>query len=52
MSYALAPQNLIAAKSLNGMFAAPDVPIRPANAVAGVNPWSLLPPLGNLDAYI
>ncbi len=46
MSYALAPQNLTAANSL---FAAP---VAPANAVAGVNPWSLLPPLGNLDAYI
>ena len=49
MSYALAPQNLTAAKSLNSLFAAP---VAPANAVAGVNPWSLLPPLGNLDAYI
>ncbi len=46
MSYALAPQNLTAANSL---FTAP---VAPANAVAGVNPWSLLPPLGNLDAYI
>ncbi len=46
MSYALAPQDLTAANSL---FAAP---VAPANAVAGVNPWSLLPPLGNLDAYI
>ncbi len=52
MSYALAPQNLTTAKSLNGIFAAPMTPISPTNAVAGVNPWSLLPPLGNLDAYI
>jgi RNA polymerase sigma-32 factor len=49
VSYALAPQNLTATNGLNGMFA---VPATPANAVAGVNPWSLLPPLGNLDAYI
>ena len=46
MSYALAPQSLTAANSL---FAAP---VAPVNAVTAVNPWSLLPPLGNLDAYI
>ena len=46
MSYALAPSNLNASK---GMFAAS---ITPGGAVAPVNPWSLLPPLGNLDAYI
>ena len=45
MSYALASQNLAA----NGVMAAPTGTI---GAVAAVNPWSLLPPLGNLDAYI
>ncbi len=49
MSYALAPQNLTATNSL---FVAPIAAVSPANAVAGVNPWALLPPLGNLDAYI
>ncbi len=41
MSYALSPKITTAA------LAAPS-----ANAVAAANPWSLLPPLGNLDAYI
>ena len=45
MSYALAPQNLVA----TGLMAAP---AGPASAVTTFNPWSLLPPLGNLDAYI
>ena len=45
MSYALASQNLTAKGLVPASGAA-------AGAVAGVNPWSLLPPLGNLDAYI
>ena len=45
MSYALAPQNL-AATDLMAASAGP------ASAVTTFNPWSLLPPLGNLDAYI
>ena len=45
MSYALASQNV----TLKGVVAAP---AGPSGAVAAVNPWSLLPPLGNLDAYI
>lgn len=45
MSYALAPQNL----TMKGVIAAP---AGTASALAAVNPWSLLPPLGNLDAYI
>ena len=45
MSYALAPQKLVA----GGVMAVPDAG---ASAVAAANPWSLLPPLGNLDAYI
>ncbi|ABE43207.1 RNA polymerase sigma factor RpoH [Polaromonas sp. JS666] len=43
MSYALSPQ------ALTGALA---VPVPRAGAVATVNPWSLVPPLGNLDAYI
>ncbi|MES2400395.1 MAG: RNA polymerase sigma factor RpoH [Pseudomonadota bacterium] len=45
MSYALAPNNLTT--TTRDVTAA-----SPAKAVGGVNPWSLLPPLGNLDAYI
>ena len=45
MSYALASQNLAA----TGVMA---VPAGTSGAVTAVNPWSLLPPLGNLDAYI
>ena len=45
MSYALASQNL----AITGAVASP---AGPASAVAALNPWSLLPPLGNLDAYI
>lgn len=43
MSYALASRNL------NAHAVAPSAG---EGAVANVNPWSLLPPLGNLDAYI
>ncbi len=46
MSFALAPQNLTPTA------AAIAVPAGSAGAVTAVNPWSLLPPLGNLDAYI
>ena len=45
MSYALTSQNL----AKTGVMA---VPAGPSGAVTAVNPWSLLPPLGNLDAYI
>ena len=45
MSYALAPQNFAA----TGLLAAS---VGPASAVTAFNPWSMLPPLGNLDAYI
>ena len=45
MSYALAPQNLAA----TGVKA---IPAGSAGALTALNPWSLLPPLGNLDAYI
>ena len=45
MSYALASPNL----TYKGLVPASAAS---ASAVAGVNPWSLLPPLGNLDAYI
>jgi len=43
VSYALSPQ------ALTGALA---VPVPRAGTVATVNPWSLVPPLGNLDAYI
>jgi len=43
MSYALASQNL------NTHAVAP---VASNGAVSSINPWSLLPPLGNLDAYI
>jgi len=43
VSYALSPQ------ALTGALA---VPVPRTGAVATVNPWSLVPPLGNLDAYI
>ena len=41
MSYALATPNLMA-----------DVVVGARSGVAPANPWSMLPPLGNLDAYI
>jgi RNA polymerase sigma-32 factor len=43
LSYALSPN------SMNAMLAAPAVR---GNAVAEISPWSVVPPLGNLDAYI
>ena len=43
MSYALASQNL------NTHAVAP---VASNGALSSINPWSLLPPLGNLDAYI
>lgn len=43
MSYSLSPKPMMSA------MVAPQVA---SSAVAGVNPWSLVPPLGNLDAYI
>jgi len=43
VSHALSPQ------ALTGALA---VPAPRASAVTAVNPWSLVPPLGNLDAYI
>ena len=46
MSYALAPRQLVGSER---MLAAP---VSASNAVAAPNPWALLPPLGNLDAYI
>jgi RNA polymerase sigma-32 factor len=46
MSYALAPQN--PAIALDALALGEGS----AHAVAAINPWSLLPPLGNLDAYI
>ena len=45
MSYALAPRNLASA----GVIA---IQAGPTGTVSTLNPWSLLPPLGNLDAYI
>ncbi len=45
MSYALAPKNSTSAGVMS-------VSAGPASGVAALNPWSLLPPLGNLDAYI
>ena len=45
MSYALAPRNLASP----GVIA---IQAGPTGAVSTINPWSLLPPLGNLDAYI
>ena len=45
MSYALAPHN----PASTGVMS---VSTNPASGVAALNPWSLLPPLGNLDAYI
>ena len=45
MSYALAARNLAS----TGVMA---TQVGPAVAVTTLNPWSLLPPLGNLDAYI
>ncbi len=43
MSYALAP---------NSMTGALLVPVASSAAVGALNPWSMVPPLGNLDAYI
>ena len=43
MSYALSPRTLSAALA---------VPVPATSAVGAVNPWTLVPPLGNLDAYI
>ena len=43
MSYALSPKS---AMSANAALAAP------TPAVAALNPWAMVPPLGNLDAYI
>ena len=44
MSYALSPRNLTAT--------ALAVPAAVPTGVGAVNPWALVPPLGNLDAYI
>ena len=46
MSYALAPHNLTA---VTGAMSAGAGPV---SAVATLNPWSMVPPLGNLEAYI
>ena len=46
MSYALAPNNLLTAKGVT------EALVTPASALVAANPWSMLPPLGNLDAYI
>ena len=43
MSYALSPKSM-----MSGTVAA----AASNHAVAAVNPWSMVPPLGNLDAYI
>jgi len=43
VSFALSPQALTAALA---------APAAKAGVVATINPWSLVPPLGNLDAYI
>ena len=43
MSYALASQNL----NTHAV-----VPVASNGGLSSINPWSLLPPLGNLDAYI
>ena len=47
MSYALSPQALPLANSAAG-----NALFSPAAGASAVNPWSLVPPLGNLDAYI
>ena len=44
MSYALSPRNLMAT--------ALAVPTTTSTGVGAVNPWAMVPPLGNLDAYI
>jgi RNA polymerase sigma-32 factor len=44
LSYALSPRNLTAT--------ALAVPATASNSVGAVNPWGMVPPLGNLDAYI
>ena len=44
MSYALSPRNLTAT--------ALAVPPPASTGVGAVNPWAMVPPLGNLDAYI
>jgi RNA polymerase sigma-32 factor len=43
MSYALSPKSMMSAMV---------APAASNTAVAAVNPWSMVPPLGNLDAYI
>ena len=43
ISYALSPNS---AMSATAALAAPNT------AVAALNPWAMVPPLGNLDAYI
>ena len=44
MSFALSPRNLTAT--------ALAVPLAASTSVGAVNPWAMVPPLGNLDAYI
>jgi RNA polymerase sigma-32 factor len=44
LSYALSPRNLTAT--------ALAVPATASTGVGAVNPWAMVPPLGNLDAYI
>ena len=46
MSYALSPNLPV---SMNAVMTAPTLR---GQAVVGFNPWSVVPPLGNLDAYI
>ncbi len=43
MSYGLSPKPIMAVAV---------APVARSNAVAALNPWSMVPPLGNLDAYI
>jgi len=44
LSYALSPRNLTAT--------ALAVPLPSTTGIGAVNPWAMVPPLGNLDAYI
>ena len=44
MSFALSPRNLTATTLA--------VPLAASTGVGAVNPWAMVPPLGNLDAYI
>jgi len=44
LSYALSPRNLTAT--------ALAVPLPATSSIGAVNPWAMVPPLGNLDAYI